>query len=120
MSQETVMKFFEAVAKDEAVTRRLHSVGENVDEFADLSADLGRQRGFAFEPSDVRAAITSWLARQPRELDDRALAALSGGAGLVSTYSAAQGYLSSFGLSSTGGGTTGVRPPGPRPGGTGG
>lgn len=79
MSQETVMKFFDSVREDKAVAERLHSADDDLDEFARLSAELGRARGFEFEPSDVRSAIASLMARWQNELTDQQLSAVSGG-----------------------------------------
>jgi len=82
MSQETVMRFFEAVRKDEAVSERLRAVSENIDEFARLSADLGRERGFAFGPSDVRETLDALSRQNPGKLSDRELSAVAGGGAL--------------------------------------
>lgn len=125
MSQETVMKFFEAVREDKAVAERLHTADDDLDEFARLSAELGRTRGFEFEPSDVRSTIASLLARRQNELTDRELSAVSGGAApdpcLVPVPPSPvpipyPNLFFDFGMTAAGAGGRGATP-GPRPGG---
>jgi predicted ribosomally synthesized peptide with nif11-like leader len=81
MTQDNVMKFFEAVRTDETTTERLRAVSENVDEFARLAADLGRERGFAFEPSDVQETLDALARQNAEELSDQELSAVAGGGG---------------------------------------
>jgi len=81
MTQDNVMKFFEAVRTDETTTERLRAVSENVDDFARLAADLGRERGFAFEPSDVQETLDALARKNAEELSDQELSAVAGGAG---------------------------------------
>jgi bacteriocin-like protein len=82
MSKDTVMKFFEAVQKDEAIAERLRAISKNVDAFARLSAELGREREFTFEPSDVREALDALARKSAAELSDKDLSAVSGGVGV--------------------------------------
>jgi hypothetical protein len=79
MTQDNVMKFFEAVRTDETTTERLRAVSENVGDFARLAADLGRERGFAFEPSDVQETLDALAAKREGELSDQELSAVAGG-----------------------------------------
>jgi len=79
MSKDSVMKFFEAVRKDEAIVERLRALEGDTVAFARLSAELGRERGFAFEPSDVREAIEALARKNAAELSDRELSAVAGG-----------------------------------------
>jgi predicted ribosomally synthesized peptide with nif11-like leader len=79
MTQDNVMKFFEAVRTDETTTERLRAVSENVGDFARLAADLGRERGFAFEPSDVQETLDALARQNAEELSDQELSAVAGG-----------------------------------------
>jgi hypothetical protein len=85
MSKDTVMKFFDAIRSDEAIVERLRAISKDVDAFARLSVDLGRERGFAFEPSDVREALDALVRKAEGELSDRDLAAVAGGGGCEHT-----------------------------------
>jgi hypothetical protein len=80
MSQHSVMAFFEAVRTEETVVERMRAASENADAFARLASDLGRERGFVFEPSEVKAAIDSLAAKSGGELPDKDLADVAGGA----------------------------------------
>ncbi len=79
MSSENVKKFFEAVRKDEKAVERLRALETDVEAFSRLSAELGRERGFAFEPSDVRELLESLGGKAEGQLSDKELAAVSGG-----------------------------------------
>ena len=81
MSKDSVMNFFEAVRKDEAIVERLRAISEDVDAFARMSAELGRERGFAFEPSDVREALDALVRKNAAELSEKDLSAVAGGGG---------------------------------------
>lgn len=83
MSKDSVTKFFEAVRKDEAIVERLRAISEDVDDFARLSAELGRERGFAFEPSDVREALDALARKNAAELSEKDLSAVAGGGGMT-------------------------------------
>jgi hypothetical protein len=79
MSLDSVAKFFEAVRTDEAVVERLRAASQNADLFAGLACELGRERGVAFEPSDVTAAFDALSAKPEGELSDHELSAVAGG-----------------------------------------
>jgi hypothetical protein len=79
MSRESVTKFFEAVRTDEAVVERLRALSDDTVEFARVSAELGRARGFAFEPTDVRDVLNALVEKFLTELSDQDLSAVSGG-----------------------------------------
>ena len=83
MSKDAVLKFFETVRKDEAIVERLRAISENVDAFARLSVELGRERGFAFEPSDVTEALDALARKNAAELSEKDLSAVAGGGGIT-------------------------------------
>jgi predicted ribosomally synthesized peptide with nif11-like leader len=86
MSKESVLKFFEVIRTDEAVAEELRAAGENVDDFLRLSAKLGRERGFEFEPASVREALDELALPKHGELSDQELSAVSGGEGETCSY----------------------------------
>ncbi len=81
MSKDSVLKFFEAIQKDEVLVARLRALEGEFDAFARLSAELGREQGFAFEPSEVQQALAAAAGTPAGELSDQELLAVSGGTG---------------------------------------
>ncbi len=81
MRSENVKKFFEAIQKDEKAVERLRALETDVDAFARLAVELGRERGFAFEPSEVQEALAAAAGNSAGELSDQELLAVSGGMG---------------------------------------
>ncbi len=79
MSKDSVIGFFEAARTDEVTTERLRAVAGDVEAFSRLASDLGRDRGFIFEPSDVREAFDALAAGPAGELSDAELSAVAGG-----------------------------------------
>ena len=79
MSRDTVRGFFESVEGDKATTERLRAVNEDIDAFSRLASDLGRERGFSFEPSDVREELDAIAGNAASELSDDELSAVAGG-----------------------------------------
>jgi hypothetical protein len=83
MIHDHVMKFFQDVRTDEAAVARLRAQGGDPDTFARLAADLGRERGFAFEPSEVREALDAIGAKAEGGLSEQELSAVAGGGGFT-------------------------------------
>ena len=91
MSKDSVMKFFETVRSDEAAVARLRALEGDTVAFARLSAELGRERGFAFEPSDVREALDALVRKAGGELSNQDLSAVAGGASGMACYAGGGG-----------------------------
>jgi len=104
MSQDSVMNFFESVRSDDAVVEQLRAVGENIDEFARLSVELSRERGFAFEASDVRKTLDELARQKAGELSNEDLSAVAGGTAMCT-----EGFFRTGG---GGGGSAGCQPAG--------
>ncbi len=49
--KDSVIKFFEVVRQDEKLSERLRELSEKIEEVSQLSSELGRERGFDFEPA---------------------------------------------------------------------
>ncbi len=79
MSRDAVMRFFEAIRAEEEVVRHLRPLEADLDAFARLSAELGRARGFSFDPSEVREVLDAVAKKAGEELSDRELSAVAGG-----------------------------------------
>ncbi len=86
MSRDAVMKFFEAIQKDEVIVVRLRALEGDFDAFARLAAELGREREFVFEPSDVREVLDALAAKAEGGLSDGELSAVSGGTGQFGAF----------------------------------
>ncbi len=76
--KDSVAKFFEVVRQDEKLTERLRALSDKIDEFSRLSSELGRERGFEFEPADVQDAISA-LSQNRAGLTEEQLRAIAGG-----------------------------------------
>ncbi len=79
MSSEAVKKFFEAVKSDPATAERLRALEGDPDAFTRRAVELGGQRGFAFEPSDVRKLLEELTPKANAELSEEELSAVAGG-----------------------------------------
>ncbi len=84
--KDSVIKFFEVVRQDEKLTERLRAVGDKIEEFSRLACELGRQRGFVFEPKDVEETLKALVSQKQGELTEEQLSAIAAGAAGTGAY----------------------------------